>query len=92
MNVVEIINGNKKRDNSQFQAKTFNNFLLMEESLVYMYIAGSSRLLISSIFNACLNTNFLHLNHCYNTTEYNIKLIMFINWLIFLFFFFKKLD
>lgn len=60
MNVIEIINGDKKRNNSQYQAKTFNNFLLMEESLLYMYFAGSSHLLITSIFNACLNTNFLH--------------------------------
>lgn len=59
MNVVEIINANKK-DNSQFQAKALNNFLLMEESLIYIYIAGSSHLFISSIFNACLDTNFLH--------------------------------
>lgn len=50
MNVVEITNGNKKRDHSQFQARVFNNFLLREEPLFDMYIAGSSHLLFS-IFN-----------------------------------------
>lgn len=50
----------------------------MEDSLLYMYIASSSQFL-SSIFNACLNTNFLHWIHYYKTPKYNIKLNMFIN-------------
>lgn len=76
--MVEITDGNKKRDNSQFQARAFNNFLLMEEPLLYMYIAGSSHLLFS-IFSSCLNTNFFTLICCYNTTKYNTKLNTFIN-------------